>query len=219
MNFTDFGKTFADGHNATPNTYGPILLEIRPEALNEAEEIAVCIQPVGSNGFINSELNSLKTLSDIDRIFAYPAVVGYPKSSWVKFKPALREEFGCSNPCDPDISCALTTGKLALKYVRGILVDPYLLSGKPLRDWVAAMFPPKAHSLIQERTSKRERLYNELANLIIKDFPNVWYLAQSSYVSVELREWALALERQNLRYQFERFTSYLRNGTLLKISH
>ena len=83
------------------------MLELSLEVLNEAEDIAVCIQPVGSNGFINSELNSLKTISDIDRIFAYPIDAGYPKIAWVKFKSALREDFGRSNPCDPDISCTL----------------------------------------------------------------------------------------------------------------
>lgn len=219
MNFSDFGKTFAEGHNGTPNPYGPILLEISPEVLNEAEGIAVCIQPVGSNRFINSDLNSLKTIFDINRIFVYPANVEYPQSAWVKYKSALREEFGCSNPCDPDISCAVTRGKLALKYVRGILVDPYIVAGKPLRDWVAAMFTPKARHLIQERASKREHLYNELASLIIKDVPSIWELAQSSYVSEELSEWAQAIERQNLEYQFKRFASYLRNGTLLKLSN
>ncbi len=219
MNFSDFGKTFSDGHNGTPNPYGPILLKIGPEVLNEAEDVAICIQPVGSNGFINTELNSLKTISDIDRIFVYPTNIGYPKSAEVKYKSKLREEFGCAKPCDPDISCAVTRGKLALKYVRGILVDPYSVSGKPLRDWVAAMFSPKAHHLIQERTSKRGHLYNELTSLIIKDVFSIWELAQSSYVSEELREWAQAIERQNLGYQFKRFASYLRDGTLLRISN
>jgi hypothetical protein len=218
MNFSDFGKTFADGHSGTPNPYGPILLEISSEVLNEAEVIAVCIQPVGSNGFINSELNSLKTISDIDRIFVYSADIRYPQSAWVKYKSALREEFGCSNPCDPDISCTMTSGKLSLKYVRRILVDPYLISGKPLRDWVAAMFSFKTHCIIQERASKREHLYNELASLIIKNVPSIWELAQSSYVSEELSEWAQAIERKNLGYQFKRFASYLRNGTLLELS-
>jgi len=173
---------------------------------------------VGSNGFINSELNSLKTISAINRIFVYPATVEHPQSAWVNYKSALREEFGCANPCDPDISCAVTRGKLALKYVRGIFVDPYIVSGKPLRDWVAAMFTPKAHRLIQERASKREHLYNELAGLMIKEVPSIWELAQSSYLSEELGEWAQAKGRQNLGYQFKRFASYLRNGTLLKIS-
>lgn len=212
MNFSDFGKTFADGHKGIPNPYGPILLEISPEVLNEAESIAVCIQPVGSNGFINTEFNSLKTVFDINRIFVYPAKARHPQSTWVKYKSALREEFECTHPCDPDISCVVTRGKLALKYVSGILVDPYLVADKPLQDWVAAMFTPKAHRFIQERASEREHLYKELASVIIKDVPSIRELAQSSYVSVELSEWAQAIERQNLGYQFKRFASYLRNG-------
>lgn len=216
LNFSDFGKTFADGKNGVPNPYGPILLKISPNVLNEAEGIAVCIEPVGSNAFINAESNSLKTIGDIDRIFVRPSDdPEYHKRAWVKYKSALREEFGCSNPCDPDISCIAAGGKLSLKHVKEIVVDPYVVSNKPLRDWVAEIFSPRAHHLIRERTSKRKLFYSELASLIVKDVSNIRELSQSSHVSEALREWAQAIERQNLGTQFRRFASYLRNGTLL----
>jgi hypothetical protein len=80
------------------------------------------------------------------------------------------------------------------------------------------MFTAKSHHLIQERDSKREHIYNELASLIVKNVSSIWELTQSSYVSEELSEWAQAIDRQNLGYQFKRIARYLRNGTLLKIS-
>lgn len=52
--------------------------------------------------------------------------------------------------------------------------------------------------------------------LIAKGIPSCRNLSQSSYVSRELREWARGIEKQNLGYQFDRFATYLRNGTLLQ---
>ena len=216
LNFSDFGKTFADGKNGTPNPYGPILLKMNPKVLNEAGSIAVCIEPVGGNAFINSELNSLKRIGDIDKIFVHPS--DHPehhKRAWVKYKSALRETFKCSKPCDPDISCTVAGGKLSLRYVKGILIDPYMVSGKPLRDWVAGIFPAEKNHLFRERTSVWKHLYNELASLIIDGVSDIQELSQSSYVSEELSKWAEAIERQNLGFQFRRFASYLREGTLL----
>lgn len=218
LNFSDFGTTFSNGKNGIPNPYGPILLKLSPEILNEAESVAVCIEPVGSNAYVNSELNSLKSINDINRIFAHPA--NHPenrKRAWVKYKSALREEFQCSKPCDPDISCTVAGGKLSLKYLKRVLIDPYVVAGKPLRNWVAKTFPPELDDLFQERTSARKLLYNELANLIIDGISDIGELSQSSYMSEELSKWAQAIECNNLGWQFRRFANYLRNGTLLEI--
>ena len=132
---------------------------MNPKVLNEAGSIAVCIEPVGGNAFINSELNSLKTIGDIDKIFVHPS--DHPehhKRAWVKYKSALRETFKCSKPCDPDISCTVAGGKLSLRYVKGILIDPYMVSGKPLRDWVQGYFLPKRTTF-----SEREPLYGSIS--------------------------------------------------------
>ncbi len=160
-------------------------------------------------------VNSLKAIPEIDRIFEHPACTGYPKSALVKYKPRLREEFGCARPCDPDISCNVTEGKLPLKYIKRVVVDPYIISGKPLRNWVAEICPSKADHLIQERVSRRKHLYNELARFIIKNV-SILELSQNSYVSEDLSKWAQEIIEKRLEYQFARFASYLRNGTLLK---
>jgi len=219
MNFSDFGRTFANGGNAVPNPYGPILLEIDPTVLYEAEDIAVCIQPVGGSEFTSREHNSLKTISDIDRIFVHSDNTDYPKSTWVKFKGALREEFGCYKPCDPDISCSVTNGRLPLKYIKKIYIDPYIISSKLLRVWVAEMCHPKAASIIHTRISKRRTLYNELADLIVERIPSCYDLSQSQYTSGELKMWIQEIAKKDqLQDQFRRYAKYLQSGTLLYLS-
>jgi hypothetical protein len=218
MNFSDFGKTFAkEGGKGVPNPYGPILLQINPSVLLEATDVAICFQPVGGSNF-NRETCALKKISDVDRLFAYPVEDDYPRSSWPKYQDALRKEFQCTKVCDPDISCTVIGAKLSLKQMNGILVDPYTIGGKPLRMSVADLVSRRNLRVsVQERSSKRKFLYNELICLIERDVPSCFDLSQSPDVSEGLRSWAQSLINLKLDYQFNRFASYLRDGTLLQL--
>ncbi len=217
MNFSDFGSTFAKGGKGLPNAYGPILLEINPRILYEATDIAVCIQPVGGSGF-DRESGSFKSVDAINNLFVNSVEDGYPLSTWVKFKDALRKEYQLSKVCDPDISCAVANGKLSLKYVNCIRVDPYNITGKSLQKWVTeAAICNGLQFPIRERASRRCNLYNELARLIARDIPSCYDLSQDTFVSEELRDWAWKIVNQDLEYQFNRYATYLRNGTLLQL--
>ena len=50
-NFDDFGCWFAEGKRAIPNPYGPIQMRIRPEAILEADDLAVSLISAGGQGF------------------------------------------------------------------------------------------------------------------------------------------------------------------------
>ncbi|CAD0230681.1 hypothetical protein [Planktothrix agardhii] len=50
-NLSDFGTTFAGGHGAVPNIYGPILFKIKPEVFYEATDVAICLRSAGRKGF------------------------------------------------------------------------------------------------------------------------------------------------------------------------
>src|SRR5262249_8889960 len=51
VNLSDFGRTFASGGKGVPNPYGPILLKIRPEALLEASDLAICLRSASATDF------------------------------------------------------------------------------------------------------------------------------------------------------------------------
>ena len=67
VNLSDFGRSFAQGAKNVPNPYGPILFRLRPSALLEASDVAVCLWSAGAKGF-NREREALKTLEDINRL-------------------------------------------------------------------------------------------------------------------------------------------------------
>jgi len=46
-NLQDFSFTFARGGPAVPNTYGPILFQIQPEALHDVTDVAICLRSAG----------------------------------------------------------------------------------------------------------------------------------------------------------------------------
>ena len=89
VNLQDFGQTFARGHVATPNPYGPLLLRLHPSALLEADDVAICLRSAGARGF-NRERESLKTVTDVDRLF-WKSLGEDRGLALLKFKEALRQ--------------------------------------------------------------------------------------------------------------------------------
>jgi len=90
VNLTDFGATFAKGVNNVPNPYGPILFQLRPSALNEASDVAVCLWSAGAKGFDRNR-EALKSVQDIDRLFLHSSQVPYPERSYIRFRGELKK--------------------------------------------------------------------------------------------------------------------------------
>jgi len=70
VNPFDYGEIFVRGYPGVPTVYGPIHFVFKPEALLEAQDVAVALRSAGSLGF-DRERESLATVEEIERIFAY----------------------------------------------------------------------------------------------------------------------------------------------------
>jgi hypothetical protein len=218
VNLHDFGKTFADGHGAVPNPYGPILLKLRAYALLDTLDVAICLRSAGSQGFRREE-ESLRWLEQVERLFRYPATNAH--SSEVKFGSQLRVEFanvsGFTHIGDPEISCGTINGLLSLDHVEVVIVDPYLVAGIQLQSHVARVkFQAGRTFPVLRRNTNPERfdLYDELARFVMNDTPSLSKLASLSGTSAKLKCWCEEVQKRNLEYQYRRYASYLREGTL-----
>lgn len=220
VNLSDFGKTFAAGHAATPNPYGPILLRLRPAGLLEAQDIAICLRSAGAQGF-DREREALGSVEDVDRLFAFPAENRSKGSSLVKFSKELQREFEDETARDPEVSLSVEGGVLSTRHVISAVVDPYEISGKPLPAWVSEEVKrTRAGFRVYERnfaTPDRYRLYGEIGELLADGIPALRDIAQSAGASEELKGWARQLMEKHLEYQYHRFAEYLREGTILPL--
>ncbi len=222
LNLSDFGKTFAGGHIAVPNPYGPILLQINPVALHEASDVAICLRSAGASGF--SRENEALPFRDIDRLFNHPVTAGSPRSEQIKYRSQLQQDFGYPGAADPEISCTVLSGRLSIKYVNVVWVDHYVLAGKPLRDWVNELkSASRAKFPVRERKYKpgREAILNELASILTSSAktPSLQRLSGDHSISQDLRDWSRQLlDNENVKFQFPRFAKYLREGTLLPLT-
>jgi hypothetical protein len=225
VNLADFGAPFARESDcvpgSVPNPYGPILFQLHPAALLEASDVAVCLCSAGAKGF-DREREALKSIHDTDRLFLYSSQAPYPEKTYVKFRDELKQEFGGENIQKPEVSCTVPEGTLSLKHVAMVLVDPYILNDKPLREWVnqikvryRAEFP-----VHQRRCSSKavDSLYNEIAGVIVDRTPTLMEIAHSPGASRPLQDWASRIMGTQLEWQFRRFANYLREGTLLALS-
>lgn len=223
VNLSDFGETFAGGGQGTPNPYGPILIQLRPEALLESSDIAISLKSAGAPGF-NREKNALKTCEDVGRLFEHPVSASFPERRYVKRRKDLRVDFQDPNAADPEISCYIEAGIISLNYTEKVIADPYIIQGKNLLYWAQverrAFFSTSKFPIYERRSSRTswpttKLLYSELANYIMKNMSvSLQSLSLDPMISAELRRWASSLTQLNLEWQFRRFAKYLDYGTL-----
>ena len=212
LNMSDFGTTFAMGGKGVPNPYGPILLQISPNALLEAADVAICLRSAGATDF-SRENESLKSVDDVNRLFRNP-----DSGSKMKYSGELKREFGVQHARDPEISCSVKSGRLSIQHVSLIRVDAYGVSDTALVDQVKKHLPSHGHEVrVYERSyyNGRKQLLDELVELIICDpAMSLNKLAGRTASSDGLRAWADQLRDRDLNWSFSRYARYLRSGTL-----
>jgi hypothetical protein len=223
VNLQDYGEIFANGRDGTPNAYGPIIFKINPEAFSVATEVAITLRSAGAYNF-NRQEESLCSIDEVGRIFCYSS------GSYVRFGNNLREAFPDRLPNyveSVEIHCAFPSGYLPMEYVEAVIVDPYQIREKQLLFFVNNVRSTcSARFSISTRTARdqrRGRLYNELAYLLIPSILSnspilsLEDLLYTSSISEDMREWVQRISCRNMGWQFERFASYLYNGTLRPI--
>ncbi len=225
VNLSDFGTTFAkspQGDSTVPNPYGPILLKIRPEALLESLDVAICLRSAGAKNF-NREADSLTEIKDVERLFVNRFEVGSHKNSLIKFRQKLKQEFPeFPWAADPEISCTFPNSRLPFSYVDSILVDPYIIKGNPLTLWMRSKLNLPNNVKVREREClvTRKNLLNDLVIFFDSNKTSELSLQQPisnlpSNLSQSVKNWIINVSNKNLKYQFNRFIKYLYNGTFL----
>lgn len=218
FNLSDFGRMFANPGKtvvprAVPTVYGPIQLRVRPEALSTVDDVAVCIKSAGFFGY-NREAQALKSVEEVDRLFRYPLSSGGGLSE-IKWISELQDLYpNIPRVANPEINCSSGMEYVSLNYVDRIIVDPYVLAGRTLKEYVKEVVPGRWQVNIGERavSANRKRLYQEIATLLVAGIPTLQSIQRGSSLDADLRQWASNLD--SLEYNFKNFVRYLREGTL-----
>lgn len=214
LNLEDFGRAFARGRQAVPNPFGPIALQIHPRALLAAEDVAICPRSAGAYDF-DRESEALPSVLDVDNLFRYPASTGFPRSTYIKYGTQLASDYPRAS--SPEISCSYADSFLALEHLIVIWVDPYRFRGRPLAQWVANLAGEHDVAIdIHERpcSSEREDLYGEILSRLRTGTARLNRWRVSTNASGALTAWAQQILDADLGYQFRRFATYLRTGTM-----
>lgn len=227
-NLEDFGNAFASGRVATPNTYGPILLEIRPAALREAIGVAIFLESGGSPAF-DWERDQLTNMADVENLFRKPnwsadgtANEPLSRGSEVAWRRDLRERFERDHVSGPDLCAEFPSGVLSVHHIERAVVDPYRVGNWQLVNVIQAYVKHYGFELPVERrscdTPARQPLYGELGKLLQTGSKSEWMdvVCGVTPVSDALAEWWRALRDRNGdgAKQFPRYAKYLAAGTL-----
>ncbi|MFO8145170.1 MAG: hypothetical protein R6T89_05540 [Candidatus Syntrophosphaera sp.] len=215
VNLIDFGRIFAGGNTGVPTVYGPILFKIGPDALFEAEDVAICLRSAGVEGFDREE-EAIKTIQDIEKLFTN-STNDEPKS-----REQLKESFDMDYVSHPEISCTYSDELLHMEFVSKIIVDPYDLDGERFVKIVEKSLSEKSpvpEIFVEGRdlvTRKRRSMYNTLVDILAKSdsVPGYAVLMNDPEVSTDIKEWLEDIKDKNLLKQWSRYAGYFQNGTL-----
>jgi hypothetical protein len=158
----------------------------------------------------------------VSRIFKHSNIEDAPNrfaKSYVKFASDLRQEFNRPEATSPEVSCTVSDEKFSLKYLRKIIVDPYVVNGQELTETVKDYLDAPLRYVVSARAyrDRRQDLIQELAELLVHRIVSAPAIANDDNNSEELRHWAAGLVRGDLGWLFDRFARYLRTGTLLEL--
>jgi hypothetical protein len=221
INLSDFGEFFSRGRGATPNPFGPILLLLNPKALLEADDVAVTLRSAGSQDY-NRDIEALNTIEEINHLFKYSIGSYFPESSEIKNTNALKKDFNYEKAQNPELNITHPNQILSFQFLIVVLVDHYKFSGVQLLEIVKDLLYKKNHVRIEKRncqSKERQRLYQEIAELLYEEIPSFKNLLNKNDVSVELKKWVRQLQKpdlpdEDLEWQFQRYAKYLQEGTI-----
>ncbi len=237
-NLSDFGFGFAraewrrENTAPVPNPYGPVLLEFRPRILLEAEDVAICLRSAGGQEF-RRELETLATAEEVGRLFTneFDPNGGYA-NTYIKYSDELRQTFkdrvkpaatpGWST-LNPEISCTAQGGKLSFSQLCRVIVDGYCIEETSLLDFVTRDFreagvPARVQLRVYRQGAGRERILEDISRSLLNGPCGINKFLTLQDISEQSLDWGRRVLSGRLGWIFDRFSSYLRSGTLLEMS-
>lgn len=220
LNLDDFGRSFGAGHRAVPNPYGPIALQLRPEALLAATDVAVSLRSAGAHDFDRTG-ESLSTVDEVDRIYRHPVISGFPLSADTRFGEELREAFK-GTPIEAksaELSVTVPGEMVPLSHVSMLRVEPFDIGNVSLERLVSALVREFGLDLMVRPRLMGERgaVWEDIVRFLSDGPVPLIGLMNRADAHPATQSWMRSIEERRLAWQFDRFASYLYEGTLAPI--
>lgn len=213
----DIGQGFARGWKMHPNVFGPIALQIAPDALLETTEAAFCPRSASGPGF-DLQGESLSSPSEVDALFLHDVAVGFPLSAEVRFGEQLREALESPTATTIEILTSVRPPVLDLRYVTAVWVDPVTIGDCQLIDLLEGLTEQLGIPLkIRRRTllhDSRLDVWRDITRLVADGEKPLNQVMNRADTSTAFREWAQSINTAGLAWVWERFARYLHHGTL-----
>lgn len=221
LNLQDFGEIFEEG-NGVPTVYGPIHLLVKPESLLEASDVSIALRSAGSPNF-NRNDESLKSIEEVDRIFRYPSTTYVSKRKEIKWRAELIDEFKKEYVSNPEMSISIASGLLPMAYVTNIKIDSYFIKNDYLYNHLKLC--TEISSWKGYPSQYLYRKYKDNQRVILNDVVKLLLIRQLSFdelltekgLAAYTKNWAKKLHANDITIQWQRYSNYLRQGTLIPI--
>ena len=210
FNLSDFGYWFAQGKNTVPNPFGPVLLGFDPAVLCQAVDVSIALRSAGAKGF--DRIAEGIGANDVPRLFKES------DSSLVLFADALQKEFSFPEAQSPEMSCFFREELAPLSYITRVIADPYSLDGASLVGIVRQDVSDRDGSwrVLERRCAEGcAARYQILLDAITAGVRTASSLATRIPDGSPMAGWRdQIVSSKNLSFQFERYATYLFEGTI-----
>jgi len=212
--FSDYASYFFKTTKGIPNFFGPVLLNIKPEALLNAEKVIVYNRSIADNDF-NNEIDSLNNLDRIDKLFKYPANSPFPEKTFLIDE--LTEKNG-KRVFGPEILAVFPDNRLSLKYISLASVDQYIVKFKQLSIMADSLRYQTSFTFPVQRRYCPSSSSIKLLDYIIKNIENIESLDDiSNLIPEEFKDWLINIK--NMEKDFIHYIKYLKDSTYFPIQN
>lgn len=223
FNFNDFGFFFHKlSSQSTPNLYGPILIELEPDFLENASDISITLCSVTDSAF-SREKDSL-SLAEVKTIFKKHA----NGKSYLKNKRDLKKIFPTKKVMGIEINCTfkkvIPHDKTTLDSVINITVDPIKYESVALVNRAKEItyeYHPTLKDMVRSRYTERLELLSQLVLLASTGANTEKDIQEQNLIAQKYQNWLEGVLKlpPSRGFILGRYLDYLNKGTLNKLKN
>jgi len=209
----DYGELFYRKAIHTPNPYGPILFNLKPDLLINAQNVSMSNVSVRNEQFDWQACVNPISPDTLNACYQYASDISFPEKSLLKENLVDRNNIVGNVP---EIICRFNQEIIPFSHVSLVAVDHYVVNNRQFQSWIDEIKVRAGQTFPLMRrycpSSTAIHISMELGKLLIRGNVTIDDICQSS--DERLRTWGTGLNNTGI---FDTFAKHLQSDTLLPL--
>jgi hypothetical protein len=209
----DYGELFYRKAIHTPNPYGPILFNLKPDLLKNARDVSMSHVSVRNEQFDSKTCVNPISSETLTACYQYASDISFPEKSLLKDNLVDRNNIA---GIVPEIICRFDEEIIPFSQVSLVAVDHYIVNNRQFQSWIDEIKVRAGQTFPLMRrycpSSTAIHISMELGKLLIRGSVTIDDICQSS--DERLQTWGKGLNNTDI---FDTYAKHLQSDTLLPL--